>query len=105
GRWLWRVNWHDGKAYGISYSSARPASGAPFTSLLVSNDGLTYRDLVPKLLDEGSPTEATVRFDDDATMYCFQRRDGLPRFKSAMFGTSRPPYTEWKWQDLGTFVG
>ena len=27
GRWLWRVNWHDGKAYGISYSSLRGAFG------------------------------------------------------------------------------
>ena len=22
-----------------------------------------------------------------------------------MFGASRPPYTEWKWHDLGMFVG
>ena len=84
GRWLWRVNWHDGKAYGISYSSFRGRhSGASHTSLLVSDDGIQYRELVPKLFDEGTPTEATVRFDDDGTMYCLQRRDGMPRWKSA----------------------
>jgi len=105
GRWLWRVNWRDGKAYGISYSSFRGASGASYTSLLVSDDGIKYRELVPKLFDEETPTEATVRFDEDGTMYCVQRRDGTPRWKSAMFGASRPPYTEWKWRDLGMHVG
>ena len=97
--------WHDGKAYGISYSSSRPASGDSHTSLMVSDDGIQYRELVPNLFDEGTPTEATVRFDEDGTMYCLQRRDGMPRRKSAMFGASRPPYTEWKWHDLGMHVG
>ncbi len=105
GRWLWRVIWHDGKAYGVSYSSHRPPSVTPFTSLLVSDDGLHYRDLAPKLLDDGVPTEATLRFDEDGTLYCLQRRDGVPRWKSAMFGASRPPYTDWKWHDLGMHVG
>jgi hypothetical protein len=105
GRWLWRAIWHDAKAYGISYSSSRPASGASHTALMVSDDGIRYRELVPNLFDDGTPTEATLRFDDDGTMYCLQRRDGMPRWKSAMFGASRPPYTEWKWHDLGMHVG
>jgi hypothetical protein len=105
GRWLWRVTWHGGKAYGISYSSSRPASGASHTALMVSDDGIHYRELVPNLFDEGTPTEATLRFDDDGTMYCLQRRDGFPKPKSAYFGASRPPYTEWKWHDLGMHVG
>ncbi len=105
GRWLWRAIWHDGKAYGVSYSSAKPSSGNPFTALVVSDDGLHYHDLAPKLLDDGFPTEATLRFDEDGTLYCLQRRDGLPRWKSAMMGTSRPPYTDWKWHDLGMHVG
>ena len=105
GRWLWRVVWHGDKAYGISYSSSRPASGASYTSLLVSDDGVGYRELVPKLLDEGTPTEATLRFGGDGTMYCLQRRDGMPRPKSAMFGASPPPFTKWKWNDLGMHVG
>ena len=37
-------------------------------------------------------------------MYCLQRRDGKP-LPSAFFGVSRPPYTDWKWHDLGAFVG
>jgi hypothetical protein len=36
-------------------------------------------------------------------LYCLHRRDnGLP---SAFFGTSQPPYTAWKWQDLEVFLG
>jgi hypothetical protein len=105
GRWLWRVTWHDGKAYGISYSSWRGALGESQTSLMESDDGITYRELAPKVFGEGTPTEATLRFDEDETMYCLQRRDGKPPRKSAMFGASRPPYTEWKWHDLGMHVG
>jgi hypothetical protein len=106
GRWMWRVNWRDGKAYGVSYSSMRPVTGEEYTSLLVSDDGLHFRDLAPKLLDEGWPTEATLRFAEDGTMYCLQRRDGdRPARKSAMLGKSRPPYSDWKWHDLGTHVG
>jgi hypothetical protein len=105
GRWLWRVTWNGGKAYGISYSSIRPAGLTPFTALLVSDDGVNYRDLVPKLFDQGTPTEATLRFGADGTMYCLQRRDGQPPRKSAMFGASRPPYAEWQWHDLGVHVG
>ena len=105
GRWLWRVKWQDGKAYGISYSSSRGPLGESQTSLMVSDDGVIYRELAPKIFSEGTPTEATLRFDDDGTMYCLQRRDGKPAPKSAFLGSSRPPYTEWKWHDLNKFIG
>ncbi len=105
GRWLWRVSWHGGTAYGVSYSSSRPSSGNAFTALMISDDGLRFRDLVPKLLDDGVPTEATLRFADDGTLYCLQRRDGQPAPKSALLGVSRPPYIDWQWHDLGIHVG
>jgi hypothetical protein len=105
GRWLWRVNWHDGKAYGIAYASFRPLNEDLSTQLLVSDDGLKFKELVPKLLRDSIPTEATLRFAKDGTMYCLQRRDGKPLRKSAFFGVSRPPYTDWKWHDLGVHVG
>lgn len=106
GYWLWRVTWHERKAYGIAYASARPRTGDQSTILLASDDGLgaRYTELVPKLFGEGWPTEATLRFDKDGAMYCLQRRDGRP-LPSAFLGTSRPPYKEWKWHDLGMFIG
>ena len=105
GRWLWRVTSHGGKAYGIAYASTRPPNGDLATQLLTSDDGLHYSILASRLFTEPIPTEATIRFGDNGTMYCLQRRDGQPRFKSAYFGVSLPPYTAWQWHDLGQFVG
>jgi hypothetical protein len=116
GRWLWRVTWRDGKAYGVAYSSFRPLKDADFTQLLVRDDGEKFTTLVPKLLGEGTPTEATVRFAKDGTAYILQRRDaasrrptasadGTPKWPSAYFGSSKPPYTDWQWHDLGEHVG
>jgi hypothetical protein len=116
GRWLWRVTWRDGKAYGVAYASFRPLKDNDFTQLLASDDGLRFTLLVPKLLGEGTPTEATVRFAEDGTAYILQRRDaasrrptvsadGTPKWPSAYFGASKPPYRDWKWHDLGEHVG
>jgi hypothetical protein len=105
GRWLWRVTWHDGKAYGIAYVSVRPPDADLSTQLLVSDDGVKFRELVPKLFGEGTPTEATLHFAKNGALYCLQRRDGKPSPKSAFLGSSRPPYTEWQWHDLGMHVG
>jgi hypothetical protein len=102
GRWLWRVAWHDGKAYGISYAAGTAERS---TALLTSGDGLKFRPLVPKLLDDGYPTEAVLRFDEEGRLFCLQRRDGRSPANSAMLGTSRPPYRTWQWHDLGAFFG
>ena len=102
GRWLWRVTWHDGKAYGVAYAAS---AGHPFTSLLRSDDGTEFRELVPKMFGDGYPTEAVMRFDNDNTAYCLQRRDGEPPHNSAFLGISKPPYTEWQWHDLGMYFG
>jgi hypothetical protein len=102
GRWLWRVTWHDGKAYGVTYAAS---AGHPFTSLHCSDDGTEFRELVPKMFGDGYPTEAVVRFDNDNTAYCLQRRDGESSHNSAFLGVSKPPYTEWQWHDLGIYFG
>jgi hypothetical protein len=102
GRWLWRVTWHDGQAYGVSYPAGTVERG---TSLLVSDDGSAFRQAVAKLLDAGHPTEAVVRFASDATLYCLQRRDGEPPTDTALLGVSQPPYENWQWHDLGLYLG
>lgn len=102
GRWLWRVTWHDGKAYGVSYATP---DNHPVASLLVSDDGVKFTALVPRLLAEGYPTEAVIRFAPDGTAYCLQRRDGSPPMNSAYLGVSQAPYTEWAWHDLHEFLG
>ncbi len=101
GRWLWQVTWHEGKAYGVTYATPK---GRPFSSLLVSRDGIQYDDLAPQLLGEGGwPTEATLRFDDDGVCYCLHRRDG--QGNTAYFGKAKPPYKQWQWTDLGRRLG
>ncbi len=103
-RWLWRVTWFQGKAYGVAYSDRGDPKKA--SELLVSNDGLVYEVLVPKLLDEGWPTEATLRFDPDGRCYCIHRRDRRGRFSNtAYFGFADPPYTNWRWFDVGLYIG
>ena len=101
GQWLWRVTWHDDTAYGIAYPTGEGADYA----LQATTDGLDYR-VVP--LDASPPsggrlTEARLRFDADGVCRCLQRRDGPAN--SALLGTAAPPYTSWKWQDLGMFFG
>jgi len=94
GRWLWRVTWHKGKAYGVSYAAGERK---PYLELLTSDDGIDYKCHVEKLFGEGSPSEVTLRFDDDDTCYALVRRSS-----SAFFGVGKPPYQKWQWHDLGT---
>jgi hypothetical protein len=102
GRWLWRVTWREGKAYGVSYAAP---TDRPIASLLVSEDGVKYSELVPKLFTEGYPTEAVIRFDREGTAYCLLRRDGAPAVNSAYLGIASPPYDAWEWSDLKRFFG
>jgi len=99
GRWLWCVTWHEGKAYGVSYTAGQ---GDPYLDLLVSDDGIHYKTQVPRLLEQGYPTEVTLRFDSDGTCYAFVRRDRRGDDpSSALLGISRPDYKQWQWKDLG----
>ncbi|HJQ78338.1 MAG TPA: exo-alpha-sialidase [Lacipirellulaceae bacterium] len=102
GRWMWRVTWHGGKAYGVSYAAP---DGKPWTSLLSSEDGIQFREIAPKMCGDGYPTEAVLRFDDGETLYCLQRRDGAAPQNSALLGISRAPYTDWQWHDLKMYFG
>ena len=96
--WLWRVTWHKGKAYGIGYGCGKDRS----LRLYISGDGKKFDTLVDRLLDVGDPNETSLVFDGD-TVYCLLRRDGSPN--SALLGVSQPPYTKWKWVDLGVPIG
>jgi arylsulfatase A-like enzyme len=107
--WLWRVTWHDGKAYGVTYDVSPESRSAKTygTSLLVSNDGKSFKPLMPNLSPFSGSTEATLRFAADGTCFCIQRRDGKETKESnfALLGISQPPYTEWRWGGLGMYFG
>jgi len=98
--WVWRVTWHEGKAYAVGYGR----EGAERVARLYrSDDGRRFEKLVPRLFTEGYPNEATLRFLPDGRALCLLRRDGSPN--TAQLGAAPPPYTEWTWKDLGVRVG
>jgi len=97
--WLWRVTWHKGKAYGFGYGCGDDHS----IRLYASGDGKKFDTLVDRLSVVGEPNETSLVFDGD-TAYCLLRRDGAPP-NSGLLGVSQPPYTKWKWADLGVRIG
>jgi hypothetical protein len=118
GDWLWRVTWHDGKCYGISYNAAqrdtKDAKDASATGkvqpgpaewklkLWVSSDGEKY-DLVTHLDVPGHPNETTLRFNSSGEMVSLVRREGGN--KQGWVGTSTAPFKEWSWKELPARVG
>ena len=98
--WLWRVTWHDGVGYGVSYSKA--SNNEIITHLLKTDDGVKY-SLVKSFNHDGYPNEATVRFLPDGRMAIMLRRDAGDC--KAMWGLSRAPYTEWEWRKMEFRLG
>lgn len=100
-QWLWRVTWNQGTAFGVTYEwdPKAPASKENRRAFLCrSRDGLKFDHVVNFKVPNAN--EATLRFDGDVA-YCLQRCDGSP----AQLGSSKPPYNDWTWKDLGRFVG
>lgn len=101
--WLWRVVWHKGTAYSVGYSTGQ----SRFARLYSSKNGREFTVLVDHLSDAGYPNETGMVFPPDDSAVCLLRRDGDPRTGAnhAYLGTSKPPYTEWKWKSTGQYVG
>ena len=96
--WLWRVSWHEGKAYSIGYGCGTDQ----FIRLYASQDGRKFETVVPRLHETGYPNETSIVFHGE-TAYCLLRRDGTPN--SGLIGTAQLPYTRWEWKDLGVRTG
>lgn len=94
--WLWRVTWHDGVGYGIVYQPTPDDWGL---HLVKTTDGITYK-LVSSFDHEAG--EGTVRFAADGIMHVVIRND---RKKIGHYGTSRAPYTDWKWNTINRRLG
>jgi hypothetical protein len=118
GDWLWRVTWHEGKCYGVSYNAAeRQSEGAKEAArtgkaepgpadwklkLWVSPDGERY-ELVTHLAVPGHPNETTVRFTPAGEMVALVRREGGNT--KGWVGTAKAPYREWAWKELPARIG
>jgi hypothetical protein len=105
GHWLWRVTWHEGKAYGISRygSPSKELPGNPsHADLVTSTDGVHW-ERITELKVPGAD-ETTLRFLPDGRMVALMRRvwsDG----NIAYVGVSSPPYKEWRWKPTSLFLG
>jgi len=102
GDWLWRVTWHDGRAYGVTYRTL-PGDRLEWALTLVSSaDGRVF-DRVTPLSVPGRPNETTLRFMPDGEMVALVRREAGDRL--AWVGRSRAPYTTWTWRETPHQVG
>ncbi len=108
GDWLWRVTWHKGRAYGVTYNQAGGKSPTHEWSvtLVTSQDAIGWRP-VAKLAVPGHPGETTLRFLPNDDCVALVRRGGSAANpdKSAWIGHAPPPYTDWQWHSAGMSVG
>jgi hypothetical protein len=119
GDWLWRVTWHGGRAYGVSYNGdarksqeaidaakkSEPVSSEPADwklKLVTSEDGVKW-DVVTYLGVPGFANETTLRFLPDGEMMALVRREEGTTF--GWVGSSKPPYKEWKWHETKHRLG
>lgn len=100
GDWLWRVTWHAGTAYGVSYASEK--DGAWQLTLYRSNNGVAWERVTPLAVPD-RPNETTLRFLADGSALALVRREAGD--KHGWLGRAKPPYVEWKWQSVGRFIG
>lgn len=101
--WLWRVTWHKDTAYGIGYTTGQDIDRS--IRLYRSTDGERFEHLVETLRSGEYANESSMVFLNDNTCYCLLRRDSPAPLNTGLLGTSKPPYTEWTWADLGTRIG
>lgn len=95
--WIWRVTWHKGVGYGVTY-------GGPHFTLLKTQDGINFQKLCDLELDRANfPGESTIRFDKDGRMYMMVRCDSGDQ--RGRWGWSDYPYTEWNWKEMNFHLG
>ena len=102
GDWLWRVTWHDGTAYGVTYRTKPGEPSEWMTALVSSRDGRTFKE-VTAFAAPGRPNETTLRVMPDGEMVALMRREAGNRL--AWVGHSRAPYTSWSWRETAHAVG
>lgn len=98
--WLWRVTWHNGVGYTVSYG--RNEQGQIPLYLYSTTDGINYKHIKSFEIDN-FPNEATIRFLNDGRMAIIVRREQGD--KESVWAASEAPYTNWEWKKMGTFLG
>ncbi|UAA39485.1 hypothetical protein KIH87_03775 [Paraneptunicella aestuarii] len=99
--WLWRLRWYTNNAYGLAYNRVEQA-----LDLYAGVPGRTFELKKASVMSLqkhglGYPNESDIHVDNDGVMYALIRRDADSC--TAQLGRSKPPYTQWQWQDLGEY--
>jgi hypothetical protein len=105
GHWLWRVTWHNGRAYGSSKygsPSAELKDNPRRQRLVTSRNGLQWTTVAELNVPGGD--ETTLRFLPDGRAAALMRNSSEPG-AHAWVGTSSPPYTNWQWKQTSHFLG
>ena len=101
--WIWRVTWHNGVGYAVSYNKAPEGdNNGNELWLLKTTNGKKF-EVITKLQIDGYPNESTVRFLPDGRMAIMVRREaGDTR---GWWGISEAPFTNWEWKKMGLRLG
>lgn len=103
GDWLWRVTWHNGTAYGVSYGlTTNRALPEQSLTLYASTNGLDWKQAAA-LAVTGQPNETTVRFRRTGEALMLVRREAGDQ--GGWIGTSPPPYTNWNFTPTAVRLG
>jgi hypothetical protein len=99
GEWLWRTEWHKG----LSYVFGRSEKPHSYLQLYRSSDGKVFQPHGERQLDGIYVNETAPVFTEDDTCVTLLRRDS--QSNAAQIGTSRSPFDQWEWKDLGIRIG
>ena len=102
GFWLWRVQWHDGAAYSMGYATDRDTTKRSLR-FYKSHDGANFEPLVEQVNVPNGVGEDRILFQADGSALCLLRCE--TGSKNGLLGTAKPPFTEWKWKELGLRIG
>ena len=99
--WLWRVDWHEGVAYGVAYRGGGGSPDQRDCTLYSSRDGVRYHAIAD--WDVEGCSETTVRALPNGDLLAFVRREADD--PTAWIGRAAPPYDDWTWKPAGERVG
>src|SRR5690554_3352793 len=98
--WRWSAAEFEGEIYSVGYSS-KDKKGSIYTAEKGKSWKPVKQNFFPDV--ESYPNETALFFKSDGTSYALVRQD--KKSKTALIGSSKPPYNNWQWKDLGTRIG
>lgn len=103
GSWFWRVTWHGKTGYAIDYQIGPEERKGPTAMYLVKTKNGKKFTKVSEIKLDGFPNEATVRFDENGTLYAMIRREISDQM--GVWAKAEAPYTDWQFQKMNVRLG